>query len=639
MAPTPDEVYVPPPALKVVPGSWRPDYFEARFLSAFLKYLPFPGKSDTAHDVELDAWRERSLKIIQRRIIEVGELDPMYVLKPFGYRLKDNPCLVVPRTEGGNILQYVLSRPELTMNDKLALLLHAARCVNYLHTHDPPVVHGGLHPTQILLEKEQPILLDFGILSTITLLPPPPAQATVVPSNPRGGYYAPEILEKQSPTPAIDVFAFSGVMLAVMSGIHPHNDHPVPEVAWMSGKPSPADHPGLPETHPLWSLMNQMWESNSSNRPSMTQVVSSLEMLVPTSSQITLAGAGQGSKEPVPEPEPIDISLVHPRIQELVQEALHALNPRTLGKTALTSGLLKRLEREVYAPSIAGEIKIMYDSIRRGGFARVGQGEWKRPLPDGTFTTIMVAVKNLRIAKLRGTWYHTYGRLLLRLKREARVWMDLRHENVLQFYGYQVLGPDDHHLISPWCQNSDLSDHLFRNPNLELTTRLELARQAGCGLRYLHTRQPPISHGDIKPYNILIGDKLQAMICDFGIARVIQDLPTGYTTSTRPGTSGYLAPELILENKPTLKGDVYAYGGTVLKCYTFKDPFYNVITAGAMWEVARDCKMPSVEEYDLSDTDPFYHFVCWCMQANPVDRPTMSEAVEQLERQIQQLKC
>lgn len=161
--------------------------------------------------------------------------------------------------------------------------------------------------------------------------------------------------------------------------------------------------------------------------------------------------------------------------------------------------------------------------------------------------------------------------------------MDLLHENILQFYGFRS-GPGEDILVSPWCANGDLYEYLITNQSLDLSIRLNIvsggafqgrlsmfnlfslqARQVGSGLVYLHTRKPPITHGDIKPKNVLIGDRLQALICDFGLARAVQDLPTGYTTQAGPGTDAYRAPELWLQSKPSLAGDVYAFGGMVLK--------------------------------------------------------------------------
>lgn len=65
-----------------------------------------------------------------------------------------------------------------------------------------------------------------------------------------------------------------------MTGSHPHNNHPVPEVAWLSGKPKPSEYPALQEKHPLWALMNQMWEREGSARPNIYQVISSVSLFL-----------------------------------------------------------------------------------------------------------------------------------------------------------------------------------------------------------------------------------------------------------------------------------------------------------------------------------------------------------------------
>lgn len=65
----------------------------------------------------------------------------------------------------------------------------------------------------------------------------------------------------------------------------------------------------------------------------------------------------------------------------------------------------------------------------------------------------------------------------------------------------------------------------------------------------------------------MIGDKMEALLCDFGISRVMTDLlRTGMTTAGGvTGTPGFLAKELSEEgSKPTDKSDVYAFGGLIL---------------------------------------------------------------------------
>lgn len=66
---------------------------------------------------------------------------------------------------------------------------------------------------------------------------------------------------------------------------------------------------------------------------------------------------------------------------------------------------------------------------------------------------------------------------------------------------------------------------------------------------------------------MLINDSCEAVLSDFGLSRVLQDLslPTGFTTSeTAKGTFVYMAAELFEGKKPCRETDVYAFGGLIL---------------------------------------------------------------------------
>lgn len=97
--------------------------------------------------------------------------------------------------------------------------------------------------------------------------------------------------------------------------------------------------------------------------------------------------------------------------------------------------------------------------------------------------------------------------------------------------------------------------------------------QAARGLDYLHTRSPPIAHGDVKPGNVLIKDNDEAAFCDFGLARAMQTRRTLLTTSNQgQGSKGYQSAELIEgDGRPTPQSDVYAFGGLILAVRDLKD--------------------------------------------------------------------
>lgn len=102
--------------------------------------------------------------------------------------------------------------------------------------------------------------------------------------------------------------------------------------------------------------------------------------------------------------------------------------------------------------------------------------------------------------------------------------------------------------------------------------------QVALGLDHLHSQSPPIYHGAIKPENVLINDRLEATLSDFGLSRLLRDLGqsdgvTGPTRDTAQVTFNYTAPELFAGQAPGRETDVYAFGGLILAVskFTHKD--------------------------------------------------------------------
>ena len=86
------------------------------------------------------------------------------------------------------------------------------------------------------------------------------------------------------------------------------------------------------------------------------------------------------------------------------------------------------------------------------------------------------------------------------------------------------------------------------------------------GIQILHNNQ--ICHGDIKPENILLDEKYNPKICDFGLAKKVWE---GKIFIKREGTNGYCAPELFRKHKyDGKKADIFSLGATLLKIVTGK---------------------------------------------------------------------
>ncbi|KIO23970.1 hypothetical protein M407DRAFT_77474 [Tulasnella calospora MUT 4182] len=82
------------------------------------------------------------------------------------------------------------------------------------------------------------------------------------------------------------------------------------------------------------------------------------------------------------------------------------------------------------------------------------------------------------------------------------------------------------------------------------------------GIKYLHKSQPPICHGDLKSFNILVSSSCRAVITDFGSARSITE-PKDDVIGSESGPAWSLrwaAPEVMNGERPSLSSDIWAAG-------------------------------------------------------------------------------
>ena len=113
-------------------------------------------------------------------------------------------------------------------------------------------------------------------------------------------------------------------------------------------------------------------------------------------------------------------------------------------------------------------------------------------------------------------------------------------------------------LVPPGCcivmEQCDCSlfERLHRRPE-ELSRRdsMRIAIQVAEGMRHLHTRKPPIVHRDLKSHNVLLDQRGEAKLCDFGLVN---------TREVTAGTPNYMAPELFLSKPNSSAVDVFAFG-------------------------------------------------------------------------------
>lgn len=105
-------------------------------------------------------------------------------------------------------------------------------------------------------------------------------------------------------------------------------------------------------------------------------------------------------------------------------------------------------------------------------------------------------------------------------------------------------------------------------PSLDWSTRKRIALGAARGLLYLHEQcDPKIIHRDVKAANILLDDYCEAVVGDFGLAKLLDHRDSHVTTAVR-GTVGHIAPEYLSTGQSSEKTDVFGFGILLLELIT-----------------------------------------------------------------------
>ena len=123
------------------------------------------------------------------------------------------------------------------------------------------------------------------------------------------------------------------------------------------------------------------------------------------------------------------------------------------------------------------------------------------------------------------------------------------------------------YILTEFCEGGNLNQRLNRPSSR--ATEYKWITQLADALAYLHSRSPPIVHGDLKPENVLLTSNDDIKLADFGLAREYVSIRSGspigeqssitHYTTTEAGTRAFMAPEVFAGNY-TLKADVFSLG-------------------------------------------------------------------------------
>uniref|UniRef100_A0A7N0ZYW6 non-specific serine/threonine protein kinase n=1 Tax=Kalanchoe fedtschenkoi TaxID=63787 RepID=A0A7N0ZYW6_KALFE len=265
--------------------------------------------------------------------------------------------------------------------------------------------------------------------------------------------------------------------------------------------------------------------------------------------------------------------------------------------------------------------------IGRGGFGIV----YKGVLQDKT----LVAVKRLKDGNTFGgeTQFQT----------EVEMISLAVHRNLLKLYGFCATS-NERILVYPYMSNGSVASRLKAKPALDWSTRKRISIGAARGLLYLHEQcDPKIIHRDVKAANILLDDGCEAVVGDFGLAKLLNHCDSHVTTAVR-GTVGHIAPEYLSTGQSSEKTDVYGFGILLLELITGQRALEFGKAAnqkGVMldWvkKIYQEGKLDMLidndlkKNYDMVELQEMVQVAMLCTQYLPIHRPRMSEVVRMLE--------
>ena len=199
--------------------------------------------------------------------------------------------------------------------------------------------------------------------------------------------------------------------------------------------------------------------------------------------------------------------------------------------------------------------KDYYNNIGRGAFGEVYYGIHEdRP-------NELLAVKVLSKEKCKSKMF----------EREVGIMMRLNHPNMIKLL-HSHEAKYDYILVFEYCPLGSLAKYLEKQPSgcLNEEEVLEIARQIVLFMVYcLESPNPEnpnekIIHRDLKPENVLMHEQGIIKVCDFGLARWLEDQPDPNDSSKIPPTSSgtpyYMSPEFLKRQPYSFQGDVWSLG-------------------------------------------------------------------------------
>jgi serine/threonine protein kinase len=207
-------------------------------------------------------------------------------------------------------------------------------------------------------------------------------------------------------------------------------------------------------------------------------------------------------------------------------------------------------------------------------------------------------------------------RAIERFKREARAAAVLNHPHLCPVHDVgEVDGTP--YLTMAFVEGRPLSDYIQTDKGLPQPQAAATVRKMALALAEAHAKG--IVHRDLKPANVMINQRKEPIITDFGLAQLDSQEGTRLTQmGMMLGTPSYMAPEQVAGKLDEIgpATDIYSLGVILYEMLTGRLPFEGPVTAVLGQIMAVESKSPAQHRSDL---DPRLEAICMKAMAKKIE--------------------
>ncbi len=219
-----------------------------------------------------------------------------------------------------------------------------------------------------------------------------------------------------------------------------------------------------------------------------------------------------------------------------------------------------------------------------------------------------------------------------RFKREARILMDFRHDDIVTVFDHFKEG-SSYFIVMEYVEGTSLEGLIKEHRYLDSVTAAYILLHCARALGYAHKRG--VVHRDIKPANLLLSRDGAIKLADFGIAASTEDVDSGLTREGMTlGTPSYMAPEQFQNSRNVdARADIYALGVMAYEMLTGKQPFTGGFSPELI-HAKQKGKYRNPRKYVPEISRQLVRIIRGCMKTSPKGR---YQTVEQIIRRTEKL--